>query len=106
MSGPVRVCGTDGAGSGVRVNVRFLAYWSSGRFMEPLLTHSAARSQSGPAARFDAITPPSQEQGRAVITSASGYHAGPRFIGIDAIAPTVLNARPMKPMIHACRIGL
>lgn len=46
MSGPVRLSGTAGAGSGVRVNVRFLAYWSSDRFMEPLLSHSRAASQS------------------------------------------------------------
>ncbi len=46
-------------------------------------------------------TPPSQAQGNAVSTSAIGYQAGPRSIGIVAIAPSVLTTSPRTPRARA-----
>jgi hypothetical protein len=44
--------------------------------------------------------PPSHAQGNAI-----GCHAGPRCIGIVAIAPSVPSTTPIAPTTIACRIG-
>jgi hypothetical protein len=53
-------------------------------------------------------TPPSQAQGKAVSAIAIGYQAGPRFIGIVAIAPARAQRKPdnsVHPDVTHRRVG-
>jgi hypothetical protein len=45
-------------------------------------------------------TPPSQAQRKAVSAIAIGYQAGPRCIGIAAMAPAMPTMNPMTPNAH------
>jgi dimethylamine monooxygenase subunit A len=50
--------------------------------------------------------PPSQHDGSAVTTSASGYHTGPSSRPSIASSPTSANTEPMPPSTSACSSAL